>query len=149
MLCVAQMGWLHAVPKAPDKGKLKGATKRLSRLERMKKGGNVPHMPPVHLGESELEHFMNVGPARFAGTGTEAIQFTEIEAYSRTCGVNLQPWQCQLLRTLSQHYVHNLVLSEDPQTPAPYVDTQQVKRDAVSTRLSTLLRGMARKGVKK
>lgn len=148
MLCVAQMGWLHAVPKDPEKSKSKAA-KRLSRLERLKGAGTVPHLPPVVYGTAELEHFMQVGPAQYNGMGTSPLSFTELASYAALCGVDFQPWQARLLHELSKHYVHHTVLGEDPQAPAPYIDVRQVKRDAVSKRLAAAMGAFLKKGTKK
>lgn len=150
MLCVAQMGWLHAVPKEPGKNpRSPAAQRRTSRLERMKVTGTVPHMPPVVLGANELEHFMQVGPARFSATGTEPLPFVELEAYSKLCGADLMPWQARLLHALSKHYVHHMVLGEDPAAPAPFIDPQQIRRDALSSRLGAALGALAKRGPKK
>lgn len=148
MLCVAQMGWLHAVPKPPHTKGSKAPREKRSRLEQLKAKGLTPHMPPLELGVAELELFMQVGPALHTGTGTQALPYTELDAYVRLCGVNLQPWQARLLHGLSRHYVHHLVKGEDPSDPAPFVDVRQVKRDAVSQRLGAMFKSLA-SGAKK
>ena len=100
------MAWLHATPK-PDprskRAKIDDAPK-VSRVDRMKKDGVSPQMPPnpaPHISDRLVE----IGLVEANGMGASPLSWREIDAWCARTGVELLPWEARLIRRLSVVYV--------------------------------------------
>jgi hypothetical protein len=84
------MAWLHAVPKPPEgskRAKLKGQAAEISRLDRLKRDGVKPSMPPNPLPHTILR-LVEMGITEAAGMGAAPLSWITIDAWQRTTGVD-------------------------------------------------------------
>lgn len=103
-------------------------------------------LPQVECGGYLLRYLQEVGPVLTFGMGATPVTFSEIAAWEGAKGLELQPWESQMLRRLSREYLAQSQRSTAHDCPAPWVATQAVDRDAVSRRVSSMLSALARKG---
>jgi len=47
------------------------------------------------------------------------LAWLEIDAYARTCGLDLEPWEARQIRAMSSAYVEGLNRGKTPMTVAP------------------------------
>lgn len=116
------MAWLHAKPK-PDPRSRRAQTVKdqplLSRAEKMRKEGVSLAMPPNPLPHM-LSRLIDIGLSEPAGMGAAPISWVTIDAWQRATGVDLEPWEARLLRTLSREYVAEGQRAEDEACPPPW-----------------------------
>lgn len=62
-------------------------------------------MPPIEVGEHLLGYLYECGPTLVAGMGEGPLTHSEIEAWQRNSGVDLEPWEAQFMRRLSIEYL--------------------------------------------
>ena len=74
--------------------------------------------------------------------GPVRLSFTEIRSWAQLSGVQLKPWEVDLLRQMSTEFVSEVNAAENPQRPAPWmpVDALQEKQ-AIARRIKDVLRG--------
>lgn len=100
----------------------------VSRRDAFKKRGAEVHMPPIEWGGYILGYLFEVGPTMASGMGGGPLTFSEIEAWQRTVGICLSPFEAQLLRRLSMEYFGESHAATKFDCPAPYgVSLQLVK----------------------
>ena len=105
----------------------------------MKKDGITVKMPSNPL-PSVIGWLLEIGLAEAAGMGTVPIGWSTIDAWQRTTGVQLAPWQARLLRHLSTEYVAESRKAEDATCPAPWrVETTDKEREIAQRRLEMVL----------
>jgi hypothetical protein len=100
------MAFLHAVPKPPEgsrRAKLADQT-NISRLDRLKKDGATVQMPPNPLPHV-VDRLVEMGLTEAAGMGLAPLSWLTIDAWQRTTGVELAPWEARLIRRLSLAYL--------------------------------------------
>lgn len=116
------MAWLHATPKPAEgtkRAKILADRPAASRIEKMKKEGITPMMPP-NPAPHIVDWLFQVGPTEAAGMGTVAISWQAIDAWcARTC-VDLDPWEARMLRRLSAEYVAEARRAEAETCPPPW-----------------------------
>ena len=136
------MAWLHAVPKPPEgsrRAKESGQAAKLSRLDRLKKDGATPRMPPNPMPHI-IQWFNEIGVTEAAGMGLGPLSWQAIDAWvSRTC-IDLSPWEARLMRKLSLAYVAESRRAESENCPAPWhSEATGAERKAEEARLRMVL----------
>jgi hypothetical protein len=120
-LLVRHMAWLNAKPK-PDprtrRGKRDEAPK-VSRLERLKKNGVTPPMPP-NPAPHIFDRLIEIGLTEAAGMGAAPISWREIDAWCSRTGIDLDPWEARLIRSLSTAYIAEGHRAEAETCPPPW-----------------------------
>lgn len=121
------MAWLQAVPKPPEgskratlrqaQGKRVGA--ELSRIDRMKKDGIDPQMPPNPMPHI-ITRLIEIGITESTGMGPSPLSWGEIGEWQRLTGVQLAPWETRMLRQLSIAYLAESRKAESENCPAPF-----------------------------
>ena len=99
-------------------------------------------MPPIEWGVYILDYLFEVGPTMPGGMGSGPLTFSEIEAWQRTVGILLSPFEAQLLRRLSVEYFGESHAATKIDCPAPYgVSPQFIKfsQKEVSRKLDQFL----------
>lgn len=75
---------------------------------------------PQLCGEAYLlDILFDAGPVQPLGMGSAPLDYAEIEAWQRTHGVQLTPWEAGMLRRLSRAYLDTLHASTHPAAAAP------------------------------
>jgi hypothetical protein len=75
------------------------------------------------------------------GFGSAPLSFQEIEAWQRTTGVTITPWETLVLRRLSMEYVAGLAKSKDRTMISPWAGQDiEEKRRIVDQTLRDLAR---------
>jgi len=100
-----------------------------------------PALPPVdapHL----LAYFWDVGPTQAGAMGEAPLSYVELKAWQAQTGLQLQPWEAQLLHRLSREYLAAAVAARAPDSPAPYLSEESIEanRAAVSRQISMNMR---------
>jgi hypothetical protein len=73
-------------------------------------------MPEVAAGMYLIEALFKVGP-----TGREApLEYAQIESWARVQGIELRPWQYDVLVNLSRDYLAESYGARDRNAPAPW-----------------------------
>jgi hypothetical protein len=68
-------------------------------------------------------------------SGPSILSFEEILSWQTLNGLELQPWEINLLRDLSRTYVVYRSEFEDPNSPAPWAKPVTVDREEVADRI--------------
>lgn len=92
---------------------------RLSRLDELKRQKITPVMPPnpaPHL----IDRLIEIGLTEAAGMGAVPLSWREINAWCDRTGVDLQPWEARLIRTLSSIYLAEGRRAESETCPPPW-----------------------------
>lgn len=116
------MAWLHATPKPPEGTKRAAAKDQppaVSRMERYKRDGIVPQMPP-NPAPHIINRLVEIGLTEAAGMGAGPISWLTIDAWCRRTGIDLAPWEARVLRSLSVAYVAEGRQAESENCPAPW-----------------------------
>ena len=92
----------------------------VTRIETLKAHKVDPEMPPLHGGAYLVQYLWEVGPVFHTGAGPAPLPHTEILAWQRTSGLNLQPWETAALRRLSMDYLSESQLASKPDRQAPF-----------------------------
>lgn len=135
------MAWLHAVPRPPEGSRraeiaAKGDQEpKLSRLDRLKKDGVQPELPPNPLPHV-VNRLIEISLAEAAGMGIGPVSWLMIHAWQQVTGIELGPWEGRIIRRLSLAYVAEGRKAESENCPPPF-HTQVTEREKV-TELATL-----------
>lgn len=74
--------------------------------------------------------------------GPVRLSFTEIRSWALLSGVQLKPWEVDLLRRMSSEFVSELNAAENPQRPAPWLPSDGLQEKmAIARRIKDVLRG--------
>lgn len=117
-----QVAWLNATPEEskPSNSK-KERPQPVSRRVRLERDGINLSMPPLEFGGQYLiDYLFEIGPTSAAGMGPAPLAWAEIQAWQQQMGIDLQPWQCRLLRSLSCEYIAEGHEARNPARPPPY-----------------------------
>lgn len=79
-----------------------------------------PSYPEIAAGAHLVGYLYEIGPTLSGGMGDIAITHTELRAWQDNVGIELQPWEVQLLRTLSAAYLDQLHKATDPNCKPPF-----------------------------
>lgn len=108
------MGYLHATPEGGKE----------CRLEMLRRAGQKPSLPDIEAGEyfvAMLAGENGLGWCAVDGMGaTLPLPWSEIDAYSRAAGLDLDPWEARQIRAMSAAYVDGLRVGRDKSAAAPY-----------------------------
>ena len=79
-------------------------------------------MPPLNEGGYLLGILFEVGPVQPAGMGgAVAISDQDLRAWQHNQGLELSPWECSAIRSLSRDYASQLSDSSAANCPPPWV----------------------------
>lgn len=141
-LFVRHMAWLGAVPKPPEgsrRAQSNMPVSTLSRLDRLKRDGIEPTMPPNHAPHI-IARLTEIGLTESNGMGLSPLSWREIEAWQRATRVRLAPWEARLIRQLSIEYLGESRRAESENCPAPWrAEVTQRERDAEEANLRMVL----------
>lgn len=77
-------------------------------------------MPPLDGAEYLVDYLMEVGPTMAGNGGSGPLTFQELQAWQSQVGIELEPWEVKILRSLSLDYLNESREAEDPYRPPPY-----------------------------
>lgn len=99
-------------------------------------------MPPIDAGGHVVNYLMEIGPVM---SGPAAISHEELGWWQRNIGVRLQPWEARFIRGLSQEYLSEMSLAENPEAAAPWEPSSSTpaQRAVVAAGMKNAIRGMA------
>lgn len=128
------MAWLHATPKPDERtrrAKILADAPKLTRLEKLKRDGVTPPMPP-NPAPHIVDRLVEIGMSEAAGMGVAPLSWREIDAWCARTGVDLEPWEGRLLRRLSSEYIAEGRRAESENCPPPWrapVTEREVKAE--------------------
>lgn len=123
-----QLAWLNTAPVDRSKASKGSAPEPVTRIRRMRADGIEPVMPPLPTPWI-VERLLDMGPTVPGGMGAAPLPYSEIEAWQRCSGVELQPWEARLLRRLSGDYLAECQRAETPDCPAPWTAEDAIERN--------------------
>lgn len=139
-LHVRQLGYLHAVPKAPSSQSVgrRVETEPMSRMQKLKAERRHPVLPPLSCPYL-VDHLFAVGPSGVGAMGPAPLTFAEIVKYDAAMGGVLQPWECEALRRLSIDYSSERSKGERPDAKPPFGELALPSRADVARKIEELL----------
>jgi hypothetical protein len=143
-LYARQLGWFHAIPKSDKPSK----DKQPNRAEKIKAAGGEPLMPPVDA-EYIVSYWQDLGLCGAGAMGAAPLSASEIDAWARLGAVELEPWEFNTLRQMSQHYISSLHESESPDALPPFGSlAQEFDRTIVQKKLTNAFQAFIMAGKK-
>ena len=82
--------------------------------------GVEPQLPALDACAYLVDIFWEIGPTLSTGMGEVPISQSEIRAWQDNMGVELAPWQVQLMRRLSIEYLSQAHKATDPNCKPPF-----------------------------
>lgn len=74
--------------------------------------------------------------------GPVRLSFTEIRSWAVLCGIQLKPWEVDMLRQMSTEFVSEVNAAESPLRPAPWMPSDGLQaKVAIARRIKDVLRG--------
>jgi hypothetical protein len=138
------MGWFHSTPKSEKPSK----DKQLNRAEKIKAAGGTPLMPQCDA-EYLIAYWNDLGLCSSGGMGAVGLSSLEIDSWSRLSAVELEPWEFQALRQMSQHYVSMVHKGEDVDCPPPFGEMASIfDRDVVGKKVTNAFKSFIMAGKK-
>lgn len=136
------MAWLGATPKPPAGSKretIADEAPKLSRLDRLKKDGVTPPMPP-NPAPHIVARLVEIGLTEANGMGASPLSWREIRAWQEATAVELPPWEARLIRHLSTAYLSESRRAESENCPPPWrAEVTQREREVEQARLEMVL----------
>lgn len=130
------LGWLHATPKGAKKSRgetYKEADENHFRLE----------MPDIeeHYGAGYIPPLLlEAGLMSSNGMGPISLSWQEIDSWLRTCERSLSVWERTVIKQMSDEYVRERLLAEEPNRPAPFTPApEDIDREQVSNKIYSVL----------
>jgi len=112
---------------------------KISRLDRMKKDGIVPAMPPNPVPHI-IARLVEIGITETNGMGLAPLSWREISEWQRNTAVSLAPWEARLLRQLSLAYIGESRRAEAETCPPPWrAEVSQREREVDEAKLRIVL----------
>lgn len=119
---------------------------RVSRMQRlMAEGVDLPLPAIPGEGAYLVAHLLEVGPVSASAAGSSPVSWTDLQAWQQQIGVELQPWETRMLRSLSTAYAAELRRAEahDALSPMAAEVTSNEQRESVARRVGIEFRAMA------
>jgi hypothetical protein len=92
-------------------------------------------MPPCEA-QYLVRYLFKIGPS-------EAIPFTEIDAWQRCTGIRLSGWEAEQIHQLSLEYLHQQHLARDPDCPPPWGEVVEAVKLSKTEIMRKNLRALA------
>lgn len=141
-LFVRHLAWLSATPKpdpASRRGKAAADHPQISRMERLKRSGVTPPMPP-NPSPQLFDRLLKIGLCEGNGMALVPITWREIDAFCGRMHIDPPSWQIDLIHRLSVDYVAESRRAEDEHCPPPWrAPITQREIDTEEARLTALL----------
>lgn len=117
---------MGATPERPEGDKSKLPVK--SRIARLREGAKdedfEPDMPDPGDAAYLLAHFWRAGPTE----GDRAITSGELRHYQTNMGIELSPWECEVLRRLSLDYLGESHRASKADCQPPFTESTDHRR---------------------
>ena len=79
-----------------------------------------PQYPPIDAGAHLIDYLFEIGPGQAGSMGEGPLSHSELRAWQENMGIELQPWESQLIRRLSSEYLSQLHKAADPDCKPPF-----------------------------
>lgn len=136
-LYAAQLGWLHATPKAA-KGKGGKESPRISQY-------GDPPLPDISVGEYLIGYWQQAGMVESSGFGALPLAYTSITGWQECTGIELDAWESLTIRQMSRAYCRALADGEDRNAPPPWCDMDAVRKSAVNDKIRAVFGARAKR----
>ncbi|OFA05192.1 phage tail assembly chaperone [Duganella phyllosphaerae] len=80
----------------------------------------APQYPPIDAGAHLIQYLFEVGPGQAGSMGVVPLSHGELRAWQDNMGLDLEPWETQLLRRLSGEYLGQLEKARDSNCKPPF-----------------------------
>ena len=101
---------------------------------------NLPDNPAPYL----VEWLMEIGPTVPTGAGEGPIGYRDMLAWSQITGIELEPWEARLLRSLSAAFVGERYRARKPGCPSPMDDDPEVVQARVDQQFANMFKSFAK-----
>ncbi len=113
----------------------------MTRLQTMTDAGTQPALPNPGAAGHLSAYLFEAGPVGYGAMGPVPLSWLDIQAWQQATGIDLHAWEAKALRRLSSDYIGQCQLAEEPDCPAPYIDADQERRQAVADRVRAIFGG--------
>jgi hypothetical protein len=108
-------------------------------MDRMKRDNIDPQMPPISAPHI-VNWLVEIGLSEAAGMGAGPIGWQTINAWCNRTGIDLQPWESRLIRSLSVAYVAEGRTAESENCPPPWrAEVSEREKELELIRLRSVL----------
>lgn len=147
-LYVRHCAWLNAVPEesgSDQPTKKKPVTRREALRKELKMAETEElEMPPCDA-QFLVGYLFEIGPTQGGGMGDAPLSHTEIEAFQRNTGIELDAWGARTLRRMSADYLAESQRAVAEDCPAPWQEAPYARpsRALVADRMRAATRALA------
>lgn len=132
-LYVRHCAWLNAVPEEPSKPD-SAKKKPVTRREALKKEMKMAEIDELEMPPCDAQHlvgyFFEMGPTMAAGMVDAPLSHSEIDAWQRNTGIELDAWEARTIRRMSRDYVNEAHRASERDCPSPWADASYAKPTA-------------------
>lgn len=112
---------------------------RVSRRQKIVAEGGYLPLPEIEVTYLPALLF-EIGPTMAGNMGEAPLSHGELRAWMDNTGIELQPWESTMLRTLSNEYLVAASLARKPDCPAPWQpDAESLDREAIARKVKGAL----------
>lgn len=119
-------------------------------MEMLDSTGGLIEFPEVPEGYGMyVDILMDIGPIQSNGMGTSPITDQHLYYWQYNMEQKLAPWECRLIKKMSQAFLHYYEKGKTPNTIAPYynVSDEEIvaqRRDATVNQIHSIFGGKAK-----
>lgn len=132
-----QLAWLATAPEKSDPKDKRDPKSRMQVLRDKGEQPLMPHNPAEHL----TDWLLDAGPTVHGAMGEVPIGYRDLLAWQEITGIELEPWEARLMRSLSEAYAAERSRARKRDCMAPYsgIDREpETVRDKVSRQVRSL-----------
>lgn len=120
----------------------------MTRLEQMEHQGLAPQLPPAGPAAHLVGYLFEAGPVGYGAMGPVPLAHSEIEAWQRNTGIDLQAWEARALRKLSIDYVSASGQAAAHDCPPFYMADEDLpeRRQVVAKQIDLIFGARVRQG---
>lgn len=102
----------------------------------------MPECEAMHL----VSYLYEIGPTLPNGMGESPLTHTEIEAWQRNTGIQLDSWEARTIHMASLQYLSESQKATNPSAEAPWVDAPYIKPlpNSVALRMQQAMQELSR-----
>lgn len=109
----------------------------------------LPDIETEHAAGYLFEYLWEAGLMSSNGMGPVSLSWLEIDAWCNRTGATPSTWELLTIKALSEAYVAELNKASEKDRPAPYtpvVEVEEVDREVVQNKISSVLSRFTRAG---
>lgn len=135
-----QLAWLSSCPNDTSKKENKDKRSRFTRISEKDPESLELITPEIRGGEYLVNLLHEAGPVGSNGYGIEGLKWSEIHSWLATTGLFLEPWECILIKKMSDVYASEFNRANGKECAPPYKDKKAVTKEKLNTAFEAVFR---------